>query len=69
MRPVRKCDAACPCDHVRLVAEPLTTPENTELPLVWSRTLIGGRFLPSCSQPCREQLQAKIGDYAAKRAA
>lgn len=44
-------------------------PKSTTKPLVWSRTLVQGRFLPSCSEPCAVTLRAMIGDSPARRVA
>ncbi len=35
--------------------------DNTEVPLIASRTLVEGVFLPSCSEVCLGTLRARIG--------
>lgn len=38
-----------------------------DTPLVFTRTLVAGQFLPSCSEVCAGVLRAKIGDRPAPK--
>lgn len=40
-----------------------------DMPPVFSRTLLGDEFLPSCSEGCNAVLRMRIGDHKAKRKA
>lgn len=46
----------CGGECIRLAAKHLKE-ARPDLPLVYTRTLVGNRFLPSCSKPCAEALR------------